>query len=99
MAFCPIGQIWVIVFLGYLGGLGGNLPLSSLIECNCGVRYLAHQYLHDVYLHYKKDSLKEGVRNAVWETLEKFRDKEKNPLVLCINKSEEKVSYYVCLFV
>ncbi|XP_066910636.1 transmembrane protein 232-like isoform X1 [Clytia hemisphaerica] len=73
-------------------GLANFLQRSGDDKCSCGVRYLAHQYLHDIYLRYKKDSLKEAVRNALWETLEKFRDKEKNPLVLCINKSEEKES-------
>jgi len=73
--------------------------ISLLSDYSWRVRHTAYQYLYEVYIFYKKDSLKECVRNAVWDVIERFREKEKNVQVLGINKFDEKVcehfSYYL----
>lgn len=44
---------------------------------------------------YKKGgSIKESIRNAIWQVLQKFQEKERNTRVLAINKFEEKVRYF-----
>lgn len=45
---------------------------------------------------YKKKggSIKEPVRNAIWQILQKFQEKERNTKVLAINKFEEKVRFF-----
>ena len=50
------------------------------------IRHLAYQLLHQVYVSYKEDSLKELACNALWDVLERFVEKEKNSHVLNINK-------------
>jgi len=72
-------------------GMASFLQRSGDDSNGWRVRYTAYQCLYEVYMNYKKGgSIKESVRNAIWQVLQKFQEKERNTRVLAINKFEEK---------